>query len=38
MEQKKPFIAPDFEIVELSVGDILMSSVTSKPDEWIGWH
>ena len=35
MEQKKPFVAPDFEIVDLTVGDILMSSVIKKPDEWI---
>ncbi len=38
MDNKKPYIAPEFQIVELTVGDIIMSSAISKPDDWIGWH
>lgn len=38
MDNKKPYTAPEFEIIELSVGDIIMSSTVSKPDSWTGWH
>lgn len=38
MEQKKTYVAPELEIIELTVGDIILSSALL-PGEWLpGWY